>query len=67
EQLCSTDLPVWVVHAQKGDGRLTAHERRVLDACDRATVVTLQGQAFLLPVELPEQIAALTMEALACV
>jgi pimeloyl-ACP methyl ester carboxylesterase len=65
ERLCATNLPVWVVHAEKGDGGLTAHGRQVFEACDRSTVVTLQGQAFLLPVELPERIAALTIEALA--
>jgi hypothetical protein len=64
ERLCSTNLPVWVVHTEKGDGGLTAHERQVLEACARTTVVTLPGEAFLLPVELPERIAALTVEAL---
>lgn len=64
ERLCSTNLPVWVVHAEKGDGGLTAHERQVFEACARTTVVTLPGEAFLLPVELPERIAAVTVEAL---
>jgi hypothetical protein len=31
ERLCSTNLPVWVVHAEKGDGGLTAHERQVFE------------------------------------
>jgi pimeloyl-ACP methyl ester carboxylesterase len=64
ERLCSADLPVWVVHAEKGDGGLTAHERQVFEACARTTVVTLPGEAFLLPAEFPERIAALTVEAL---
>jgi pimeloyl-ACP methyl ester carboxylesterase len=65
ERLCSSNLPVWVVHAEKGDGGLTAHERQVLETCARTTLVTLPGEAFLLPVELPERIAELTVEALA--
>jgi pimeloyl-ACP methyl ester carboxylesterase len=64
ERLCSTNLPVWVAHTEKGDGGLTTHERQTLEACTRTTVVRLQGQAFLLPVELPNRVAELTVAAL---
>jgi hypothetical protein len=30
-RLCATRLPVWVVHAEEGDGGLTRHERSVLE------------------------------------
>src|SRR5437762_4132580 len=33
ERLCHADVPTWIVHAEKGDGRLTADERRTLEAC----------------------------------
>src|SRR5438445_2504775 len=32
-RLCETDVPAWVVHAEKGDGGLTQHERATLEGC----------------------------------
>jgi hypothetical protein len=54
-----------VVHAEKGDGALTQHERAVLEACPRVRVVTVPGKVFLLPNEVPERIADVTVQALA--
>ena len=64
-RLCETDVPAWVVHAEKGDGALTQHERATLEACPRVRVVTIPGQVFLLPNEVPERIADVIVEALA--
>ena len=65
QRLCRAGVPAWVVHAEKGDGDLTAHERSVLEACPDVRVVTLPGQVFFLPNEVPERIADLIIEALA--
>jgi len=54
-----------VVHAEKGDGGLTKHERTVLEACPHVRLVTIPGQVFFLPNEVPERIAAVIVEALA--
>ena len=35
-RLCEAGTPAWVVHAEKGDGGLTQHERAVLEACPRS-------------------------------
>jgi pimeloyl-ACP methyl ester carboxylesterase len=64
-RLCSTRVPVWIVHADKGDGGLTSHERDVLTGCPHAHVVTVPGQVFFLPNEVPERVAKVTLEALA--
>ncbi|GAA2789489.1 hypothetical protein GCM10010441_13280 [Kitasatospora paracochleata] len=64
-RLCAAGVPVWVVHAEKGDGGLTADERRTLEACPHATVVTIPGTSFFLPNEEPRQIAEVVAEALA--
>jgi pimeloyl-ACP methyl ester carboxylesterase len=64
-RLCEAGLPVWVLHAEKGDGGLTQHEREVLEACPRVQVVTLPGQVMFLPNEVPERIADVVVEALA--
>ena len=58
-------MPVWVVHAENGDGGLTRHERAVLEACPHARVVTLPGHVFFLPNEVPERIADVIVQALA--
>jgi pimeloyl-ACP methyl ester carboxylesterase len=63
--LCRSDVPVWVVHAEKGDGGLTDAERRTLETCDRIRIVTIAGSVFFLPNEVPEQIAAVVSEAVA--
>lgn len=64
-RLCEAGTPAWVVHAEKGDGGLTPHERAVLEACPRARVVTVPGQVFFLPNEVPGRIADVIVEALA--
>src|SRR5438876_4033773 len=64
-RLCEAGVPTWVVHAEKGDGDLTQHERATLEACPQVRVVTLPGQVFFLPNEVPERIADLIVQALA--
>ena len=64
-RLCETGTPAWVVHAEKGDGGLTAHERAVLEACARVRVVTVPGKVFFLPNEVPARIADVIVQALA--
>jgi len=64
-RLCEAKVPAWVVHAEKGDGGLTAHERTVLQACPTTTVVTIPGNVFLLPNEVPDVVARYVREALA--
>jgi pimeloyl-ACP methyl ester carboxylesterase len=63
ERLCRTAVPSWVVHAEKGDGGLTAHERRTLEACPQVQLVTIPGAVFFLPNEVPDQIAVVIVEA----
>ena len=58
-------MPAWVVHAEKGDGALTPHERAVLEACPGVRVVTIPGKVFFLPNEVPERIADVIVQALA--
>jgi len=65
ERLCQSGVPMWLVHAEKGDGGLTTDERRTLEACPNAQVVTIPGAVFFLPNEVPERIAALILDALA--
>jgi pimeloyl-ACP methyl ester carboxylesterase len=67
ERLCEAGVPMWIVHAEKGDGGLTDDERRTLDACPHAHVVTVPGAVFFLPNEIPERIAEIIREALAVV
>jgi len=62
-RLCDTGLPVWVVHAEKGDGGLTPHERSVLDACPNVHVVTIPGRVFFLPNDVPGAIADVIVDA----
>lgn len=64
-RLCDAGVPTWVVHAEKGDGGLTGDERRTLEACSHATVVTIPGTSFFLPNEEPRRIAEVVAEALA--
>jgi len=67
ERLCEAGAPMWIVHAEKGDGGLTDDERRTLDSCPHAHVVTVPGAVFFLPNEIPERIAEIIGEALAVV
>jgi pimeloyl-ACP methyl ester carboxylesterase len=57
ERLCESGVPTWIVHAEKGDGGLTNEERRTLDACSHAHVVTIPGAVFFLPNEASGPIA----------
>ena len=63
ERLCQAGLPTWIVHAEKGDGDLTDDERRTLEACPNAHLVTIPGSVFFLPNEVPEQVAGVIAEA----
>lgn len=63
QRLCEAGVPLWVVHAEKGDGGLTEEERRILEACPHARVVTIPGHVFFLPNEVPEAIASVILEA----
>jgi len=67
ERLCARRVPMWIVHAEKGDGGLTDDERRTLEACPHAHVLTVPGAVFFLPNEIPERIAEIIGEALAAV
>jgi pimeloyl-ACP methyl ester carboxylesterase len=57
ERLCRTGVPTWIVHAEKGDGGLTDTERRTLEACPHAHLVTIPGSVFFLPNEVPARVA----------
>ena len=63
ERLCGTAVHSWVVHAEKGDGGLTDHERRTLEACPQVELVTIPGAVFFLPNEVPDQIGMVIMDA----
>ena len=63
-RLCEAGSPAWVMHAEKGDGGLTPHERAVLEACPRVQVVTVPGHVFFLPNEVPGRIADVIARAL---
>ena len=63
-ELAAAGNPVWVVHAEKGDGGLTDAERATLQAAPTVTVVTLPGSVFLLPDEAPQRTAAVIAAAL---
>jgi pimeloyl-ACP methyl ester carboxylesterase len=61
--LCEAGVPMWIVHAEKGDGGLTEDERRTLEACPNAHLVTIPGHVFFLPNEVPEPIAEVVLDA----
>jgi len=64
-ELAESGCPVWVVHAEKGDGGLTAAERDTFESAPDVTVVTIPGAVFFLPDEAPQQTAAVVADALA--
>ena len=64
-ELAASGQRAWVVHAEKGDGGLTDDERATLEAAPNVTVVTIPGGVFLLPDEVPEQIAEVIAAAVA--
>jgi pimeloyl-ACP methyl ester carboxylesterase len=63
ERLCRAGVQTWIVHAEKGDGGLTAEERATLEACPSAHLVTIPGKVFFLPNEAPDRIAQVLLEA----
>ncbi len=63
-RVAASGSPVWVVHAEKGDGGLTDAERDTLQAATNVTLVTFPGAVFLLPDEAPQQTAAVIATAL---
>jgi pimeloyl-ACP methyl ester carboxylesterase len=63
-ELAASGTPVWVVHAEKGDGGLTEAERATLRSAANVTLVTIPGSVFLLPDEAPKQTAAAIASAL---
>ena len=63
-RLAAAGNPVWVVHAEKGDGGLTDAERATLQAAPHVTLVTIPGSVFLLPDEAPQETAAAIASAL---
>ena len=64
ERLCAAGVPTWVVHAEKGDGGLTDEERRTLDHCPHAHLITIPGTCLFLPDEAPERVARVIADAL---
>ncbi|GAB3762376.1 pimeloyl-ACP methyl ester carboxylesterase [Nocardioides ginsengisegetis] len=64
-ELVATGQPVWVMHAEKGDGDLSDAERATLEAAAHVTIVTLPGSVFLLPDEAPQQCAEVIAAAVA--
>lgn len=63
-QLAACASPVWVVHAEKGDGGLTDAQRATLEASGNVAVVTIPGAVFFLPDEAPQQVADVIAAAL---
>lgn len=63
-ELAASGTPVWVVHAEKGDGDLTDAERATLQAAPHVTLVTIPGSVFLLPDEAPHETAVAIASAL---
>src|SRR4051812_23992825 len=62
-ELTAIGNPVWVVHAEKGDGGLTDAERATLETASNVTLVTIPGSVFLLPDEAPQETAAVIASA----
>jgi pimeloyl-ACP methyl ester carboxylesterase len=56
--------PAWVVHGQRGDGGITAGERRTLEACPQIQVITIPGASYMTPNEEPALVTRLVAEAL---
>jgi pimeloyl-ACP methyl ester carboxylesterase len=63
-QLATAGNPVWMVHAEKGDGGLTSAERATLAAAPDVTLVTIPGSVFMLPDEVPHATAEVIATAL---
>jgi pimeloyl-ACP methyl ester carboxylesterase len=63
-RLAEAGVPAWVVHGQRGDGGVTAEERRTLEACPQIQVITIPGASYMTPNEEPALVARLVAEAL---
>ena len=50
---------------QKGDGGLTDDERKTLEACPQAHLLTIPGHVFFMPNEIPDRIADIILDAVA--
>ena len=58
----ASGTPVWVVHAEKGDGGLTDAERATLQAAPNVTLVTIPGAGHLSNLEHPEAFGRLVAD-----
>ncbi|WP_405363386.1 alpha/beta hydrolase [Kitasatospora sp. NBC_00085] len=56
--------PAWVVHGESGDGGITDDERRILLSRPGIRVITLPGESFFTPAEVPALVASYITEAL---
>lgn len=67
-ELAASGHPTWIVHAEKNsDGGLTETERATLTAAPNVTLVTIPGSHFLLPDEVPDQVAEVIVSAMGSV
>ena len=63
-RLCETGVPAWIVHGERGDGGVTAQERRTLIAYPQITLITIPGTSFFTENEEPALVADLIVNAL---
>jgi pimeloyl-ACP methyl ester carboxylesterase len=63
-RLCAAGVPAWVVHGERGDGGVTAEERRTLESCPGMSIITIPGASYFTPNEEPALVAGLVVEAL---
>jgi len=63
-RLCDAGVPAWVVHDDRGAGRVTADEQSTLETGPNTLVITVLGTSFFLTNEESERIAELVVEAL---
>jgi pimeloyl-ACP methyl ester carboxylesterase len=63
-RLGQAGVPAWIVHGERGDGRITDDERRTLELFPRMKVITIPGASYFTPSEEPGLVARLILEAL---
>jgi pimeloyl-ACP methyl ester carboxylesterase len=63
EHLCDSGVSAWVVFGEHDTSGLTDHERRVLDACQHVTLVTIPGTGHASLNQKPDRIAELVLAA----
>jgi pimeloyl-ACP methyl ester carboxylesterase len=63
-RLCQAGVSAWVVHGERGDGGVTAEERRILTACSNISLITIPGTSFFTQNEEPALVADLIVDAL---